>query len=585
MLLMSLIQDLAPDEALQAELRRIAELVTDEEAVGYALSSPAFQGGGFRVAHAGRMRTRIGQLLAAAAPIDDALRRLLAQHSLNRSVVAPLSATFLSDHFPDLTALFGAAPLQVAMLLDERPPVREQAVRRLRQPGIAVHDPAAAADSLRAALGCLGESLADHGAGDKGAPSASASGAAAPSNLQSRLQECQAELRRLKGAAQRAERLRRQLDERAQELRAARTQSDAAQAEARALRRRAATAESDLARDRAHAELQVQSLVETRLAQEFAGWLSAPRARLAEAAAADSPADTLLRRATAALAAQAQADRVSGQRAHLHERLERLEAALKRGRDALANALRPLPELAAVVRELETESVQLRHLLDLDSASPLRQTLAAALNNAPSGQLAELRALVERLAALGALEPAEQALLDATARRRLAALTLAAGPPVVDRDGAGDTPAGLLRAALAGRAPAILLVDGHNTLFSLQARYLPPQLHGLPDRVARARLVNDLVAMAAERPVCRVWVVFDGPRQSDSSPAPNVRVSYSGGTGEHRADRLLADNVRFFVQGGAETVLLTTNDGELASKAARLGAGILPPAELLALLG
>lgn len=585
---MAVIQDLAPDEPLQAELLRIVELVTDDEAVAYAHSSPAFQGGGFRAGHAGRIRARLGQLLAAAAPIDDALRRLLAHHSLNATVVAPLSATFLSDHYDNLTALFGAAPLQAAMLLDGRQPVRAQAARRLRQqPGSAPPAPPAAAAALRAALGALGERLATRDAdGDAPGPAgAPASPGAAPANLQLRLQECQAELRRLKGAAQRAERLAQRLDDAGAELLAARAARDEAQTEARAACRRAATAESELARDRAHTELQVRTLVETRLAQEFAGWLSAPRARLAEAAAANQTADVLLRRAAAALAAQAQADRVSGQRAELQERLASLEAALERGRDALAHAMRPLPELSAAVRDLDAESVHLRRLLDLDSASPLRLTLAAAINSAPSGQLAELRALGERLAALGALDPAEHALIDATARRRLAALTLAAGPPAIDKDAAEETPAGRLRAALTGRAPAILLVDGHNALFSLQARYLPPQLHGVPDREARARLVNDLVAMAAERPACRVWVVFDGPRQSDSSPAPNVRVSYSGGTGENRADRLLVESVRFFTQGGAEAVLLATNDGELAARAVRMGARILPPAEMLPLLG
>ncbi|MDD5707126.1 MAG: NYN domain-containing protein [Kiritimatiellae bacterium] len=578
---MSLTPELSLDEATQSELRRAIAGIPDDDAVGYAIASAAFQNGGFRATQAGRVRERIGQLLDGAAPIDEALRRLLARHSLNRTVIAPLSVSAVASHRRALEALFDAPGLRLAMLLDERPDVRALALLPPQPdgtPGPALTRAEAIAE-LQGLLGTLCGALTPPDGESHDQSRAPLPEAA--TRLQERLQACQADLRHLKGAAARAERLQTQLAERATELQALRSELEKSQAEARAARRAAEKAEAELERDRRHAELQVQTMVEARLAEEFAGWLGGARARIAAAATGGHSDDALLQRAEAVLAAQAGADRVSGQRAAIQQRLERLEAALARCRDALAQAMRPLPELGAVTGDLASEAAGLRRLLDLEACSPLRSTLAAALNTATAAQLPELRATLERLSAIGALEPTDMEALAGIAKRRLAVLTLEARAPAEAADSDPETSVGRLRAALAGRKPTILLIDGHNTLFSLQSRYLPPQLKGLPDWNARNRLVDDLIAMTAGRPTCRAWIVFDGPVQSDHSPAHNVRVSYSGGTGEHRADRLLTDNVRFCVQSGAEAVLLVTNDGPLMATAERLGARTLSPLELL----
>ncbi len=53
---------------------------------------------------------------------------------------------------------------------------------------------------------------------------------------------------------------------------------------------------------------------------------------------------------------------------------------------------------------------------------------------------------------------------------------------------------------------------------------------------------DDLVAKA-QKTGERVWIVFDGPRE-DSSLIGKIRVSYTGGIGEHRADRFICDFIR-----------------------------------------
>ena len=59
----------------------------------------------------------------------------------------------------------------------------------------------------------------------------------------------------------------------------------------------------------------------------------------------------------------------------------------------------------------------------------------------------------------------------------------------------------------------------------------------------------------------RVWIVFDGPDENVHLLGANVRVSYTGGAGAHRADKLIVDFVRMAAYLGlADKVTVRTND-------------------------
>lgn len=84
-----------------------------------------------------------------------------------------------------------------------------------------------------------------------------------------------------------------------------------------------------------------------------------------------------------------------------------------------------------------------------------------------------------------------------------------------------------------------------------------------------------LVAQARERlsapgaESLRIWIVLDGPREAVECDG-RLRVSYTGGNGEQRADKLILAFVRFAAYLGlAERVRVRTNDRELARRAAR----------------
>ena len=61
------------------------------------------------------------------------------------------------------------------------------------------------------------------------------------------------------------------------------------------------------------------------------------------------------------------------------------------------------------------------------------------------------------------------------------------------------------------------------------------------DRPSLERRWRDYLA---EHPLDSVWIVYDGPVMNSFIPSPRLRVSYTGGTGAHRADRLIVDFVR-----------------------------------------
>ena len=68
----------------------------------------------------------------------------------------------------------------------------------------------------------------------------------------------------------------------------------------------------------------------------------------------------------------------------------------------------------------------------------------------------------------------------------------------------------------------------------------------------------------------RIWIVFDGPDEKVKSDGL-VRVSYTGGTGAHRADRFIVDFVRAAAYLGlAAQVSVRTNDKDFLAQIRRI---------------
>ena len=271
------------------------------------------------------------------------------------------------------------------------------------------------------------------------------------------------------------------------------------------------------------------------------------------------------------------------ERGTFRQRAERAEAELRRHEaeaerhlDALLQA-RVAQEMAAFIGASRVSDS------GGDGASPAAR-IGAAVASAAENELARWKGAVDLLDSARALSPADVAALRAAVRRRYTDIHLRGLEERLPKDVNPSSPVAVFLDAMAGRIPAILLVDAHNVLFALQSRYRLPNEHRWPTAQTRQWLVDDMVGLLSQTPNVRAYVVFDGPTRSDSTASHNVLVVYSGGEGEHRADGVLVDQARFLAEAGARNLLIVTNDGELAGNASRHGAKCLAPTHLLAAL-
>ncbi len=570
--------------ACEKELQHLVALLSDAELSVLVATEPAFRTGGFRAGNGPAARARIQQIVCGAAEVSDALRRAIANHSRCPSLTGLLTPDALSESRHALATLLGSPALLVALLLDPRQEVRTKAESWLQLPQpFLLLNPSEALARLRELFadlaGLLGSTPSDAAAPTSGAWREQ------KERLENRIRDLQTEHRRLKGVDDRLSQVTAQLKKSEEKLAAAQQKSAAAEAALRQKTQALEETTAELARETSRREERLVAALDLALAKEFHGWIA--NARAVEQASLDpGPQSDLIAQAEAALRKQSEADRHSGNRAILAERLERLEHLHKEVRSALRNALRQTPDLKAADAALGEEIRRLAGLLEPDApATPLEEALLARIHAAGDNDLPRLRDLPDLFASLRVLDDAAIARIRHGYQRRLAAVqALGVPPPPGDGDEAprhGAAALALLGRALAGHEPAILLIDGHNVLFGLPTRYNPARGTALTEAEKRRLLTDDIARIAAPNPSLRVWIVFDGHTRSDTQAAPNVRVTYSGGQGEHRADGVILDNIRFFKSASPEIpVLLASNDNDLCVAARRLGAQEIPVLDL-----
>ena len=78
-----------------------------------------------------------------------------------------------------------------------------------------------------------------------------------------------------------------------------------------------------------------------------------------------------------------------------------------------------------------------------------------------------------------------------------------------------------------------------------------------------------------------VWIVFDGPAEN-SYRSGHYRVTYTGGTGQHRADRLILDYVHAAKLIGLDVsrIIVETGDKAIRRRISALGSCVQEPASL-----
>ncbi len=558
----------------------MVDCLSDGDLAMLAAMEPAFQTGGFRNSKPPIIRTRLRQLVTGSQPISEILRKHLAKRSRMASLADLLPPDVICDNRHAFVALTSANTFLVALLLDARAEIREKADAWLKEesPFLALV-PEDSLKQLRDIFEPLTELLG--ASASDGLPVTQEAWRAQKEQLDLRIRDLSEQNRRLRGVDDKLAGLLRQLKTAETQLGSTKEKLDEAE---KTLRQKNAETEKLVAalnKETANRDERLTAALDLALAKEFFGWLGTARALEAQAQAVDPYAD-VLKQAEAALAHQAELDRHTGNRMTLETRLTDLEQMHARIIQTLEHAIRQSPELKRIEATLSSEIEKLRGALySAEAASPIENMLIERIHAAPDNALPALRPLPDLLTSAGLLQPDSRGRVMKAFRKRFAALeAMGVAMPEEEKD-ARKPSVNLLGRALAGQKPLMLLVDGHNALFGLPTRYNPQRGSAASEGEKRNKLVADIVRVTAPNPAVRVWVVFDGPQRTDTQASANVRVTYSGGEGEHRADAVLLDNIKFFRAADPNmAVLLVSNDSDLCKDAARQGAQIVPVMDL-----
>ena len=105
----------------------------------------------------------------------------------------------------------------------------------------------------------------------------------------------------------------------------------------------------------------------------------------------------------------------------------------------------------------------------------------------------------------------------------------------------------------------LIIVDGWNMVLGAENEAKTP-----------AELIEQAKRHLGDCPHDFMWIVFDGPREN-SRVEGRLRVSYTGGTGPHRADKFICDFLRMVrFRGDIEKIEVKTHDKDFAKNIARL---------------
>jgi len=129
------------------------------------------------------------------------------------------------------------------------------------------------------------------------------------------------------------------------------------------------------------------------------------------------------------------------------------------------------------------------------------------------------------------------------------------------------------------------ILDGHNILYAARQTFLEALTGGHPGTAAREALVQRLLqAFGPAGPA--LLLVFDGSEAKTEARSARLKVIYSGGEGDQRADKAILRLAAAHVQAeSAAPVVVVTRDIKLARRARKRGASVMDPGEFLLMPG
>jgi hypothetical protein len=518
-------------------------------------------------------RARIKQAIRPPFDPPDGFRKFLVEGDLQESVLCVLSPEAIRHALYPLADLYGAARVAANLLLDTRPDVREiaTAVRPRPEPV----DRAAAARELADRFQPFRNVLAEiaDALGCDSPPSPTPAQAEPATNADSaalqkriaRLEASEEEAR--KQATRSREKHREHLAAKDGEIARLTDELAKARAELKQIKFHNHALQTQVENMHAARDRQVQEQTEAELSSIRSLWLRTPL-QLDRMARELTTAEDWGRRIQRILAAQAKHDRHYQNALTVQSRVDALRAAIPRLQHACANALDPLPETRKLLADAQAELARLEDQLPTARRNPISLAAFDAAVNAADDQeqLDRARDFIDQAAQLGILDPGQYRDLCAKCLARTSFLIVRDAPPPAAQPGrpAPTHAADCLLAAIANNDPVFLLVDGYNLILS-SPRFRPfLDGDGKPGANARQALVDAFRNMVGPSHQCRVRIYFDSNQAYDESAGPSVAIVYSGGTGRHRADRRMLEDLEFIRSDqSAVPCFVATRDKEI----------------------
>lgn len=333
--------------------------------------------------------------------------------------------------------------------------------------------------------------------------------------------------------------------------------------------------ENKLKQEEANRTRIVKNLLAERQIALFQGWLK-PLIQLEEAVSAN-PAAALLERAESALKEQEKLDRAAQLVTIQETRLAEIKAMLDRVNGVLLHAQTKHPELVTIQQELIAERDAITRSLQPETQNAFTAEVAQRLLAATEEDYDSALELLKLGKNLGLISAADARTL--TTQFHQLASRWAVGIPdaakdLLDEPSAIEKRNPILRDALCGKREIMLFLDGHNILNGL-GRYKQRRGTAVTHEEGRERVSRDLVKLLQNLPMTCAHLVWDGAQKSDATLSANVMVHFSGGTGEHRADRYIIDQLTYYRKlNPTLPLVLVTDDRGFAGEATRLGATV-----------
>jgi hypothetical protein len=572
-----------PEEAFQP-LADLLDDVSDDDLLAFAKAHGELLAGLRPIkANAGQMRSSLKRTVAGGR-LDASVREFLAGHSLQMEFVAVLSEVAIEWAFPQLAAYFGDARFAAATLLDPRPHIRRLALDHFRGQSEWA-SPADEAGRLKSAqdLEELFAPFLGHIATLR---------AKLPRPMTHSTPDLSGEVRRLEEALlqsgkelnrqeQRAAREKREQEDKAELLRRAGNKAEQAAGKEKD---RADTADRSLKHLKADQARLVGEAMQVELAALLRPWLQPVLALDATGRAPTAQSDRnrdLVKRVRTALTLQAQHDPHYRNLARLEPQLAPLESARAELSRARSASLHPLPQLEELAAELDGEIRNVRGgPASTEEAADGLAELHARINCADMDDLGSLHELLDTAADLRALRGCDLESLYAALDRQASQVYEAY--PLQPSSQIKASPLRALRIALARDQEYLLLIDGYNVLHE---HFHPFHEDDKPGQKEREELTNALVRIFGNRQKCSVRLYFDGPVRESIQASEQVRVVYSGLTGDHRADRAILEDLQAGDREGTATPrCVVTDDHGLARKVLALKAGTMQTLEFAVFL-